>query len=240
MTVPEPSFSAPAQIVTCHGLLFDMDGTIIDSTEAVIKNWHKIANEIGVDPEVILATSHGRRSIDVLQIYEPKLANWEYVSHLEGLIPKEFGADAVEIPGARALLENLEDKSIPWCIVTSGTRPLVTGWLDVLKLAHPKNLVVAESVKDGKPDPACYELGRSKLELAHSDPSIIVFEDAPAGVRSGKAAGFKVVALNTTHSIRQLQESGADWIVRDMESVTLKAWDKTTGEAQIEIRDALV
>jgi glycerol 3-phosphatase-1 len=52
-----------------------MDGTIIDSTEAVIKNWQRIGREIGVDPEVILATSHGRRSIDVLQIYEPKLAN---------------------------------------------------------------------------------------------------------------------------------------------------------------------
>lgn len=67
-------------------------GTIIDSTEAVVKNWQRyvevlasvrhahtirIGREIGVDPEVILATSHGRRSIDVLQIYEPKLANWE-------------------------------------------------------------------------------------------------------------------------------------------------------------------
>lgn len=52
-------------------------GTIIDSTEAVIKNWQRIGSEIGVDPEVILATSHGRRSIDVLKIYEPKLANWE-------------------------------------------------------------------------------------------------------------------------------------------------------------------
>jgi hypothetical protein len=38
---------------------------------------HRIGQEIGVDPELILATSHGRRSIDVLQIYEPKLANWE-------------------------------------------------------------------------------------------------------------------------------------------------------------------
>jgi glycerol 3-phosphatase-1 len=38
---------------------------------------HRIGKEIGVDPELILATSHGRRSIDVLQIYEPKLANWE-------------------------------------------------------------------------------------------------------------------------------------------------------------------
>ncbi|KAF2739982.1 HAD-like protein [Polyplosphaeria fusca] len=240
MTVPTESFSAPPQTVSCHGLLFDMDGTIIDSTEAVIKNWQRIAEEIGVDPEVILATSHGRRSIDVLQIYEPKLANWEYIRHKEGLIPKEFGADAVEIPGSRRLLEQLEEHSVPWAIVTSGSRPLVTGWLDVMELAHPKNLVTAEDVDNGKPDPACYLLGSTKLELPQKEATILVLEDAPAGVRAGKAAGFKVVALATSHSLAQLQEAGADWIVRDMRSVTLKGWSRATGEAKVEVVDALV
>lgn len=162
------------------------------------------------------------------------------VAQVEGLIPKEFGADAVEIQGSRALLEQLDHQMVPWCIVTSGTRPLVTGWLDVMKLAHPKYLVVAEDVQKGKPDPACYLLGREKLNLTQKQPSLLVLEDAPAGVRAGKAAGFKVVALATTHSLAQLQEAGADWIVRDMRSVTLKAWDRATGEAQIEIVDALV
>jgi glycerol 3-phosphatase-1 len=50
------------------------------------------------------------------------------ISHVEGLIPKEFGQDAVEIPGSRALLEQLEQRGIPWCIVTSGSRPLVAGY----------------------------------------------------------------------------------------------------------------
>ncbi|KAF2870005.1 HAD-like domain-containing protein [Massariosphaeria phaeospora] len=240
MTVTEASFSAPAELVKAHGLLFDMDGTIIDSTEAVIKNWTKIGKKIGVDPEVILATSHGRRSIDVLQIYEPKLANWEYISQIEGLIPKEFGADVVEIPGSRALLEQIDEQCVPWSIVTSGTRALVTGWLDVLKLAHPKNLVVAEDVTHGKPDPECYRMGQTKLDLQYTQPSMLVFEDAPAGIRAGRAAGFKVIALNTTHSLDQLREAGADWIVRDMRSVTLKAWDETNGEAQLEIVNALV
>ncbi|KAF2120962.1 HAD-like domain-containing protein [Lophiotrema nucula] len=239
MTVPAESFSAPAQIVKCHGLLFDMDGTIIDSTKAIIKHWERIGNEIGVDPEVILATSHGRRSIDVLQIYEPKLANWEYISHAEGMIPEKFGADAVEILGSRALLDQLAERSVPWSIVTSGTRPLVTGWLDVMKLTHPANLVAAEDVQIGKPDPACYALGCTKLKLTQKEPSIIVLEDAPAGVRSGKAAGFRVIALATSHSISQLQQAGADWIVKDMRSVTLKDWNQTTGEAQIEIANAL-
>jgi glycerol 3-phosphatase-1 len=156
------------------------------------------------------------------------------------LIPKEFGQDAVEIPGSRALLEKLEEEAVPWCIVTSGTRPLVTGWLDVMKLAHPKRMVTAEDVKNGKPDPACYQLGEKLLALQTSSPSIVVFEDAPAGVRSGKAAGFTVVALHTTHKLEQLVEAGADYIVQDMQSVTLRSWDKTTGVAQLDIANALV
>ncbi|KAF2833198.1 HAD-like protein [Ophiobolus disseminans] len=240
MTVHGPSFSAPPQAIQCNGLLFDMDGTIIDSTDAVVKHWQKIGREIGVDPEVILATSHGRRSIDVLQIYEPKLANWKYISHAEGLIPKEFGQDAVEIPGSRAMLDELEVQAVPWCIVTSGTRPLVTGWLDVMKLAHPKRMVTAEDVKDGKPDPSCYQQGAKLLALEQDNPSIVVFEDAPAGIRSGKAAGFKVIALHTTHALEQLVEAGADYIVRDMRSVTLNSWDKTSGVGQLEVVNALV
>jgi hypothetical protein len=62
------------------------------------------------------------------------------ITQVESLIPKEFGQDAVELPGSRIMLEKLEEQAVPWCIVTSGTRPLVTGWLDVMKLAHPKKM----------------------------------------------------------------------------------------------------
>jgi glycerol 3-phosphatase-1 len=162
------------------------------------------------------------------------------ISHAEGLIPKEFGQDAVEIPGSRALLDNLEEQAVPWSIVTSGTKPLVNGWLNVMKLAHPENLVSAEDVQNGKPDPACYQMGARKLGLQKKNPSVVVFEDAPAGVRAGKAAGFIVVGLHTTHTLEQLVEAGADHIVRDMRSVTLKSWDKTTGQGEIQVANALV
>jgi glycerol 3-phosphatase-1 len=93
-SVGEHSFSAPAQVLLAHGLLFDFDGkehydllkmpgsldctgTIIDSTEAVVKHWHKEAAAMGVDPEIILATSHGRRSIDTFKEFDPSKANWE-------------------------------------------------------------------------------------------------------------------------------------------------------------------
>lgn len=155
-------------------------------------------------------------------------------------MPKEYGQDAIEIPGSRALLDELERQAVPWCIVTSGTRPLVTGWLDIMKLAHPNNLVTAEDVSNGKPDPACYKFGAKKLGLQAQSSSIVVFEDAPAGVRSGKAAGYVVVALFTTHSLEQLVEAGADYIVQDMQSVTLKSWNKVTGQGELGIRNALV
>jgi glycerol-1-phosphatase len=143
---------------------------------------------------------------------------------MEGLIPREYGSDAVEIPGARDLLDELEAARAPWAIVTSGTNALLTGWIDVLKLAHPRTLVVAEDVDNGKPDPACYLLGLKRLGLGERR-NMVVIEDAPAGIRAGKAAGFKVIALATTHTIEQLREAGGDWIVRDMKNVTLKAFE---------------
>jgi glycerol 3-phosphatase-1 len=136
------------------------------------------------------------------------------------------------------LLEDLEEANVPWAIVTSGTRPLVTGWLDVMKLAHPKHLVTAEDVQDGKPDPSCYLLGRERLGLGQNT-NLVVLEDAPAGVRSGKAAGFKVIGLATSHTPEQLREADADWIVRDMRSVRFKAWNKGAKLVEIEISDAL-
>lgn len=115
----------------------------------------------------------------------------------------------------------------------------MTGWLDIMKLAHPKNLVVAEDVENGKPDPACYVLGKARLNLS-PDAAMLVLEDAPAGVRAGKAAGFDVVALATTHTLEQLRDAGADWIVKDMRSVKLVAWDEGTRRARIQISEALV
>lgn len=161
---------------------------------------------------------------------------------MEAVIPKQYGADADEIPGSRAILEKMEALSIPWAIVTSGTRPLVSGWLDVMALAHPQHLVTAEDVQHGKPDPACYRLGYQKLGIETTErpeSTVLVFEDAPAGVRAGKAAGFKVCALATTHDVDQLREAGADWIVRDMRSVSVREWYAEKGVAKVSISETL-
>lgn len=225
------------QQVAFDGFLFDMDGTIIDSTPAVIKHWHTIGAEIGVDPEVILQTSHGRRSIDVLKILAPEKANWDYVKDMEGRLPREHGEDAVEIPGARRLLDDLIAFAAPWTIVTSGTVPLVSGWLTVLNFAVPDHLVTAESVLNGKPDPACYVLGREKLGLQDSGKEILVLEDSPAGIKAGKAAGCKVIGLVTSHTLEQVVAAEPDWVVKDLDSV--KAVKMEDGRVTLEISSIL-
>ncbi|GLA60102.1 hypothetical protein AtubIFM54640_011533 [Aspergillus tubingensis] len=206
------------------GVLLDFDGTIIDSTEAIVENWKRIGNELGIDHEEILRTSHGRRSIDVLQQLDPTKANWEYVSNMESQIPTLSKTPAVEIPGARNLLESLTKLHIPHAIVTSGTKALLNGWLNVLQLPQPQHVTVAEDVTLGKPDPEGYRKGKAKILALRENgdqgkEDVLVVEDAPAGIRAGKAANCKVLAVATTHSVEALKEAGADWVVRDLRFV---------------------
>lgn len=165
------------------------------------------------------------------------------VRRLEGEIPLRWGGDSVEISGARSLLALLKTANAKWGIVTSGTRPLVDGWLSILQLTSPKVLVTAEDVRNGKPDPACYRLGLQHLSLLEDDAELpsppLCIEDAPAGVKAGKSAGCKVIALATTHDIDLLADAGADWIIPDLRSLVLKNVSTETGEIELEIRDTL-
>lgn len=155
------------------------------------------------------------------------------MNYVEGLIPKEYGSYAGEIPGARQFLNSLDKVSARWAIVTSCTRTLMSGWLDRMSLSRPPVSVAAEDVSAGKPDPACYRLGRERIGLAE-EQEVLVFEDAPAGVRAGKAAGCMVLGLATTHDSGRLKDAGADWVVKDLRSVELVGKREDGWEISIE------
>lgn len=111
-----------------------------------------------------------------------------------------------------------------------------------MKIRPPKCMVTAEDVAKGKPDPACYQLGAKRLGYGdHRDASrIVVLEDSPAGIVAGKMAGFRVIALATTHTTRQLQEVGPDWIVRDLRSVSMLRFDSGSKRVTVRVRNAVV
>lgn len=165
--------------------------------------------------------SHPKSSTDSL-LEIPPTHTLPDVCEMEGRLPKLYGDDAVEIPGARALLDNLRAQHAPWAIVTSGTQPLVNGWLGVLNLPKPKHLISAESVAEGKPNPACYNMGREALQLT-GEHTVLVLEDSPAGIHAGKDAGCKVLGLVTSHTAKQVAKAAPDWIVQDLASVRVVA-----------------
>jgi len=156
---------------------------------------------------------------------------------MESLLPKKYGSEATEIPGARALLDQLIAANVPWAIVTSGSQPLVQGWLSVLQLPQPEHLITAESVENGKPDPTCYKLGLSKLGLP-ADSEVLVVEDSPAGIKAGKAAGCKVLGLVTSHTLEQVVAAQPDWVVGDLSSVKMLACSDD-GQVMLEFSNVL-
>lgn len=153
------------------------------------------------------------------------------VASIEERIPIDFSDDATEVPGSRQLLMALERNGAKWAIVTSATRLLVRRWINMLALPCPEHLVTAEDVEVGKPHPEGYFLGKQLLKV-DPEAAVLVLEDAPAGIKAGKAAGCKVLAVNTSHSVESLRKAGADWVMADLSSVTLKV--VSNGRVQLE------
>jgi sugar-phosphatase len=208
--------------IRCSALLFDLDGVLVDSTPAVARVWHGWAVEHGFDPEKVVRMAHGRpsrRTIrDLLSNPENKI---DVQSDLEHEIEREDReverreiedlADVVLLPGALHLLNSLPPDR--WTIATSCTRKLAEVRLRAAGLPIPEKMITSSDVKIGKPDPEPYLKAAAKLGFAASD--CIVVEDAPAGIRAGKAAGARVIAFLTTMPRHELEEAGADWIVQN-------------------------
>ena len=202
--------------IEVSGVLFDMDGVLVDSTPAVARVWAAWAREHGFDPDEVVKKAHGRPSITTIRELLPhadydaenREVERREITDVEGVIP---------LPGAMELLRALPPNR--WAIVTSCTRQLAGVRIGVAGLPQPKHLVTATDVRRGKPDPEPYLKGAQFLGVPASQ--CVVIEDAPAGIRAGKAAGARVIALRTTAEDAELTSAGADWIIDNCRSLSL-------------------
>lgn len=200
--------------VTCCGVLFDLDGVLVDSTPAVERVWVAWAKKHDVDSETIVKKAHGRPSIATIRELLPHSDHAAEDREVERMEIADI-RDVVALPGAAHLLETLP--AARFTVVTSATRPLAEVRLRAAGLFVPAQMVTASDISRGKPDPEPYYKGAEKLKLSPAD--CIVVEDAPAGIRSGKTAGARVIALRTTTPDDELREAGADWIVDDCAAI---------------------
>jgi len=188
------------------GFLFDLDGTLVDSKPAVERAWIKLAQEAQIPLEKMVGL-HGVPAEQSLRMLledrsEDEIKSWvdriEYLesSDTDGVVP---------IPGAKNLLNQLNERNSPWTIVTSCTIPLAISRVKAAGIEMPDHSVTFNDVKLGKPHPEPFILGAKRIGL---DPSQCwVIEDAPAGVKSGKSAGCTVAAVLTSHLKEQLNEA---------------------------------
>jgi sugar-phosphatase len=201
--------------IPASGLLFDADGVLVDSDASVEIAWTRWAKRWELDLEVVLRVVHGRRSADTVAALIDHADRARALAEIDGFEVEDAAAVSL-CPGAAALLGSLSAGA--WAVVTSGTRPLATARFLATGLPMPAVLVTGDDVPRGKPDPTGYLMAAEALGLTASD--CVVFEDSPAGVAAGLAAGATVVGVS-----ERAIDSDAPLVVRDLTDVR---WDGTS------------
>jgi len=176
--------------------LFDMDGTLLTSILAAERVWAAWARRHGLDVDAFLPTIHGVRCEDTVR--RQNLPGIDVAAEVAWITKAEIAdTEGVEpIPGALAFLAALPANR--WAVVTSASRALAASRLAAAGLPTPAVMVTAEDVERGKPAPDGYQLAARRLGVPASDS--LVFEDAPAGIAAGEAAGAAVLVIGATHS----------------------------------------
>jgi mannitol-1-/sugar-/sorbitol-6-phosphatase len=217
--------AAPAETrvaLHCKGVLFDMDGILISSLGSVERSWSAWAISRGIDPALAIRTAHGSRAIETVRKLRPDLNDQAELQFIEELEMADNEGLAV-LPGIAALLAALPAHR--WTVVTSATGRLARIRLAAGGIAIPGQIVTADHVALGKPNPEPYLRGAEILGVAASE--CVVFEDSPSGARAGRAAGCKVISTTFSHSIAQLD--GADYHLPDLTGIEVEVLPQHQG-----------
>jgi mannitol-1-/sugar-/sorbitol-6-phosphatase len=178
-------------------LIFDLDGTLVDSSEVVRKVMEAWCLKHNILLQSVLNVCHGGRTEDTVSLVAPHLcakseaADIEHLESttLDGLMP---------ISGADRFLDDLVSHS--WAIVTSSSMLTAKPKLEACRMPIPPVFITAESVDYGKPHPEPFLKAARELEIEPAE--CLVFEDADNGVNSALAAGCLVVIIGDSCKIQ--------------------------------------
>ena len=201
--------------LSCHAVLFDLDGVLVDSERVVVRTWNRWAAHHKLEVPDLVRRAHGRRSIETVREVAPWLDaeaedRWLAAAELAD------GDGLAALPGALTLFEAIPTRHR--AVVTSCGRALATFRLEAVGLTVPEVLIAAEDVQQGKPAPDGYALAAQRLGVAPSE--CIVMEDTPAGIAAGRAAGATVIALSTTFPAAEVSHARA--VIKSLSSLATR------------------
>lgn len=193
MTSENPHSAVLAEV---DAVLFDMDGTLVDSTQVVDGLWAELARRYGIDPTALLDYAHGRQTGDTIGRFLSPADDPEVVTRRFEARELVETRGITEIPGARRLLDRLPAERV--AVVTSAPRALAGLRLTAAGLELPQVLVPGDEVTRGKPDPEGYAEAARRLGVPIGQ--CLVVEDAEAGILAGCASGAQVLVVGSHHS----------------------------------------
>ena len=193
---------------SADALLFDMDGTLVDSDAVVRRSWAAWAAKHGIDLAHILQVSPGKPGAQAMAELAPHLTDTQIAAdaaeHLRREVADLNGVNPA--PGAAELVRKVQASGAGWAVVTSASRQLATARLKACGLPVPSVLVTCDDVEKGKPHPEGYLRAAALLGV---EPSrCVVIEDSDAGIRAGLAAGMTVIATGPQASGHAGQRAG--------------------------------
>lgn len=192
-----------------QALIFDMDGTMIDSMPYHAKSWATFAQRHGVTMELpeLMRRTTGRTGTECMgELFGREMSHEEalpLVHEKENIYREMFASVFAEVRGFKAFYAAARAKGLKTCVGTAGDIQNVNFALGHLKLPQEPHAVIRGDMGlPGKPEPAIF-LEAARAVSARAAGSI-VFEDAPLGIEAARRAGMRAVALCTTHSAQEL------------------------------------
>ncbi len=207
---------APGTLISTRALLFDMDGTLVDSTAAVERIWGRWAAEHGMCFADFAHSMHGRRAVDIMSAIAPPSFGLDLVAEVARIDEEEVVETdgIVPISGAARLLASLPPEN--WALVTSARPELARARMGAAGLPMPEIVVTSNDVIQGKPHPDCFLKSLERCDVSPCDA--LAFDAPAASLPAGRAAGCRIVALATTSPAERLEPE--DWVY-DFERIEL-------------------
>ncbi len=172
-------------------LLFDMDGTILNSIAVANRVWTAWAERHGIDPAEVRAVMHGVQAAETVRRFAKPGMDPAHEAALITAAEIEDVDGVVEIAGARHFLGQIADAR--WAVVTSAPRALALRRMAAAGLPLPRVMISAEDIPNGKPAPDCFLAAAEALGVGIED--CLVWEDAPAGIVAAEAAGAAAILV---------------------------------------------